>query len=90
MGHERQGTKDAFPDPGGPADRTDDHLPLGRPSMIPAARWVARMGPGTRARPSSSKTTAAAAIPSPTPPAASGTWREKTPASARSSSPRRR
>ena len=41
--------------------------PSSAPSTVPAARWVATSGPGTRARPSSSKTRAASASPRPTP-----------------------
>ncbi len=55
--------------------------PDSAPSINPAARWVATSGPGTSARPSASKTTAASAMPRPTPPAASARHRPNTPAS---------
>jgi hypothetical protein len=55
--------------------------PVSAPSIRPAARWLATRGPGTSARPSSSKTRAASARPRPTPPTDSGRQRLNTPAS---------
>ncbi len=55
-------------------------VPSADPSMIPAASAEAASGPGTSARPSSSKTTTDSTIPRPSPPCSSGDLIEKTPA----------
>ena len=76
------------PVPGAPiSTRPTTTDPSSAPSIRPAARCEATRGPGTRARPSSSKTSAASARPSPTPPASSARHRLKTPASPRERHP---
>src|SRR4051812_3209324 len=54
--------------------------PEAAPGTVPAARWVATNGPGSRARPASSKTSTVSGTPSPPPPSASGTRSAKNPA----------
>lgn len=55
-------------------------VPAAAPGTAPAARCVATSGPGSSARPASSKTSTASGRPSPTPPSASGSRSAKNPA----------
>ena len=83
----RRGSPGVRPGPGRAARRRacrPGPVPSAAPSTAPAtaARKVPTSGPGTRARPSSSKTTVASARPRPVP-SGSGRVREKTPVSPR-------
>ena len=71
----------------GRSTRPTTAAPSAAPSTNPAAKWVATRGPGTRARPSSSKTRTASGRPRPTPPADSARHRLNTPASPSSRHP---